>query len=75
MKIDIRTEDCLYVEINDKIFYIDDSTKYGLEKDLLIYWKKRSNKLFLAILQIIIINLTNNTKGKRWVIIIISKKL
>ena len=26
---------------------------------------KKHNKLFLAILQIIIINLTNNTKGKR----------
>ena len=26
MKIDIRSESCLYVEINNKTFYIDDST-------------------------------------------------
>ena len=26
MKIDIRSENCLYVEINNKTFYIDDST-------------------------------------------------
>ena len=26
MKIDIRTKECLYIEINNKTFYIDDST-------------------------------------------------
>lgn len=26
MKIDIRTDTCVYVEIEDKTFYIDDST-------------------------------------------------
>ena len=27
MKIDIRSPECLYIEINGKTFYIDDSTK------------------------------------------------
>ena len=26
MKIDIRNENCLYIELNDHIYYIDDST-------------------------------------------------
>lgn len=26
MKIDIRTKDCCYIELNDYIYYIDDST-------------------------------------------------
>ena len=26
MKIDFRTRDCVYIEINNKTFYIDDST-------------------------------------------------
>tara|TARA_R100001443_G_scaffold48009_3_gene60405 strand:+ start:1616 stop:1786 length:171 start_codon:yes stop_codon:yes gene_type:complete len=26
MKIDIRSKDCVYIEINNKTFYIDDST-------------------------------------------------
>ena len=26
MKIDIRSKDCLYVELNDYVYYIDDST-------------------------------------------------
>jgi len=26
MKIDIRTRDCCYIELNDYVYYIDDST-------------------------------------------------
>jgi|TARA_Y100000015_G_scaffold22181_1_gene21462 hypothetical protein len=26
MKIDVKTPNCLYVEINDHVYYIDDST-------------------------------------------------
>ena len=26
MKIDIRSEHCLYIELNDYVYYIDDST-------------------------------------------------
>ena len=26
MKIDIRTKECLYIRLNDHIYYIDDST-------------------------------------------------
>ena len=26
MKIDIRGENCLYIELNDYVYYIDDST-------------------------------------------------
>jgi len=26
MKIDVRTRDCCYVELNDYVYYIDDST-------------------------------------------------
>ena len=26
MKIDIRSENCLYIELNDYVYYIDDST-------------------------------------------------
>lgn len=30
MKIDIRTKDCLYIEMNNKVFYIDDSTNEAI---------------------------------------------
>jgi len=26
MKIDVRTRDCCYIELNDYVYYIDDST-------------------------------------------------
>ena len=41
MKIDIRTEDCLYIEINDKIFYIDDSTNEAIMSN----WDKSEDKI------------------------------
>ena len=41
MKIDIRTEDCLYIEINNNIFYIDDSTGEAIISS----WKKSEHKI------------------------------
>ncbi len=36
MKIDVRTEECLYIEINGWIYYIDDSTGERIMKK----WRK-----------------------------------
>ena len=41
MKIDIKTNDCLYVEITDKIFYIDDSTNEAIMSN----WDKSEDKI------------------------------
>jgi hypothetical protein len=35
MKIDIRSDESLYVEINGKTFYIDDSTDEGVLMEIL----------------------------------------
>jgi hypothetical protein len=37
MKIDVRTEECLYIEINGWIYYIDDSTGERIMKK----WRKK----------------------------------
>lgn len=38
MKIDIRTKDCCYIELNDYIYYIDDSTN----EQIVHKWSKDS---------------------------------
>ena len=38
MKIDVRAKDCLYVEINDNVFYIDDSTN----EHIIETWKRET---------------------------------
>ena len=41
MKIDIRSEHCLYIEINDHVFYIDDSTN----EQIIDTWHKNSGAI------------------------------
>ena len=38
MKIDVRTRDCCYIELNDYVYYIDDST----DEQIVQKWRKDS---------------------------------
>ena len=40
MKIDIKTDDCLYIEINGWTYYIDDSTN----EQIINVWKSADNE-------------------------------
>jgi len=49
MKIDIRSKDCLYVEINGYVYYIDDSTNEQIiecnkELDSYVWIENRQTK-------------------------------
>ena len=40
MKIDVRTTDCVYITINNWVYYIDDSTN----EQILKKWKERKEE-------------------------------
>ena len=41
MKIDIRSEECMYIELNGYIYYIDDTTN----EQIIDVWKEGENEL------------------------------
>lgn len=40
MKIEVKSENCVYITINEIVYYIDDSTG----EQIIEKWKKRGNK-------------------------------
>lgn len=41
MKIDIRSEECMFIELNGYIYYIDDTTN----EQIIDVWKEGENEL------------------------------
>ncbi len=41
MKIDIRSEECIFIELNGYIYYIDDTTN----EQIIDVWKEGENEL------------------------------
>ena len=41
MKIDIRSEECIFIELNGYIYYIDDTTN----EQIIDIWKEGENEL------------------------------